>query len=125
MTAAADARIAACCINGAPDRCIQPPFRTAMEQMVALFGKRDLEGLESTMAALAFDPRAAPIRCPVLVLEGGADPIVPLGSQDVFPANNTDDRSNKLTWPDGEHAIYNHASERNQRTAEWFVQCLS
>jgi len=125
MTSATDARVAACCINGAPDRCVPPTFRTAMEQMAALFGRRDLEGLEPVMAALAYDPSTAPIACPVLVLEGGADPLVALGSQDVFLANNADPRSDKLTWPDGQHTIYNHAAERNWRTAEWFARCLS
>ena len=38
LTAVHDRRLAACCINGAPPRAEIPPFRTAQEQLAALFG---------------------------------------------------------------------------------------
>ena len=125
LTAVADRRIAACCINGAPPRCEVPPFRTPAEQMAAMFGRESLDGLEADMAALAFDPHRAPIPCPVLVLEGGVDPLATPGLQDIFLSSNTDPRSRKLRWEDGEHTLYNHAAERNRLVSDWFADCLS
>ncbi len=124
LTAATDSHISACCINGAPTRCDEPPFRTAAEQMAAMFGRADLSGVRDVMSALAFDPTSAALRCPILVLEGGADPLVPLRSQAAFRSGNRDPRSRTLTWQDGEHTIYNHAAERNAAVAEWFGEVL-
>jgi pimeloyl-ACP methyl ester carboxylesterase len=125
LTAAADQRIFACCINGAPPRCEEPPFRAAAEQLAAMFGRADLSGVRDAMRALAFDPTSAPLREPVLILEGGADPLAPLGSQAVFRSGNRDPRSRTLTWPDGEHTIYNHAAQRNATAAGWFAEALA
>ena len=123
LTSVADDRIRACCINGAPARCEVPSFRTPTEQLAAMFGKRDLLGLDDQMRALSFDP-SEPIKCPVLVLEGGADPLVPLGAQDAFLVGNSDPRTAKRTWQDGEHTIYNHARERNDFVTQWFASTL-
>jgi len=125
LTAAADPRIGACCINGAPTRADPPPFRTAQEQMAAMFGRRDLGGLEQTFELLSFHAQTAPVRCPVLIVEGGADPLVPLGSQRAFLNGNESVGSAVFTWPDGEHTIYNHGAERNARIAKWFADRLT
>ena len=125
LTAATDSHISACCINGAPTRCDEPPFRTAAEQMAAMFGRADLSGVRDVMSALAFDSTSAAPRCPILILEGGADPLVPLRSQAAFRSGNRDPRSRTLTWQDGEHTIYNHAAERNAAVAEWFAEVLT
>ena len=125
LSAAADARIKACCINGAPAKCEEPPFRMAAEQMAAMFGRYNLSEVGDAMRALAFNQNATPLTCPVLVLEGGADPLVPLGSQNIFRAGNNDRRSRTLTWADGEHTIYNHAAERNTAVARWFTEVLA
>ena len=124
LSAAADARISACCINGAPWRCEIPPFRTAAEQMAAMFGAKALDDVAETMTALSFDGARSPIPAPVLIVEGGADPLVPLGTQAAFRQGNKHPLSTTLTWPDGEHTIYNHASERNATVSQWFVQAL-
>jgi alpha-beta hydrolase superfamily lysophospholipase len=125
LSAAADARVKACCINGAPAKCEEPPFRTAAEQMAAMFGRDDLSGVGDAMRALAFNQDATPLTCPVLILEGGADPLVPLASQSIFRSGNKDRRSRTLTWADGEHTIYNHAAERNAAVAHWFAEVLA
>lgn len=125
-----DNRIAACCINGAPAELAFPEFRTAREQMAALFGAPDVETAErmpevaETFRALSFDGQQRPLACPVLVCEGGADPLVPPGSQQAFLTGNSDPRSALLRWDDGEHTIYNHAAERNARVSAWFGSVL-
>jgi alpha-beta hydrolase superfamily lysophospholipase len=124
LTAVRDRRISACCINGAPARAEIPSFRTAQEQLAALFGVRDAAELEHVLPALAFDGPRAPLTCATLVLEGGADPLVPAGTQQSFLAGNRHPLSRLETWPDGEHTIYNHAAARNALAAEWFVTAL-
>jgi alpha-beta hydrolase superfamily lysophospholipase len=121
LTAAADPRIAACCINGAPTKCEEPPFRTAAEQLSALLGLPDLSTAAPTMAALAHQN---PITCPLLILEGGADPLAPIGTQSPFRTGNTHPATRTITWPDGEHTIYNHGPERNALVSRWFANTL-
>lgn len=122
LTAAADKRIRACCINGAPPHCEPPPFRTPSEQMAALFGRPNLTNMASEFEALRFDPQTLRITCPVLVLEGGADPLAAPGTQDVFLSGNP--QSQKVTWDDGEHTIYNYATERDELVSNWFADVL-
>lgn len=124
LTAVRDRRIAACCINGAPARAEIPPFRTAQEQLAALFGVGDAAELTSLLPALAFDGERAPLACATLVLEGGADPLVPAGTQQKFLIGNRHPQSRLETWPDGEHTIYNHAAARNALAADWFATAL-
>jgi alpha-beta hydrolase superfamily lysophospholipase len=125
LTAAADPRVAACCINGAPSRCEVPHFRTAAEQMAAMFGAPMLDGAAQVLPELTFDGARTPIAAPVLVLEGGADPLVPLGSQAAFRQGNHHPLSQTLTWEDGEHTIYNHHEERNGRVSRWLFDALT
>jgi alpha-beta hydrolase superfamily lysophospholipase len=125
LTAVRDRRIAACCINGGPLLADVPPFRTAQEQLVALFGVRDVGELAEVLPLLTFDGRRAPLTCATLVLEGGADVLVPLGAQRNFLIGNHHPRSHVETWEDGEHTIYNHAVARNTLAAEWFVSALT
>lgn len=124
LTAARDRRIKACCINGGPMLTELPPFRMAQEQFAAMFGQSDPAALAGLLSALSFDSRRAPLRCPTLVLEGGADPLVPLGAQRGFLDGNHHPLSRVETWPDGEHTIYNHPTERNARAAAWFAEAL-
>jgi alpha-beta hydrolase superfamily lysophospholipase len=124
LTAVRDRRIAACCINGAPTRAEIPPFRTAQEQLAAMFGFDDAAELATVLPALTFDGERAPLASATLVLEGGADPLVPAGAQRSFLVNNRHPQSRFETWPDGEHTIYNHTGARNALAAEWFATAL-
>lgn len=124
LTTSSDERVGARCINGAPARVERPPFRTPAEQLAAIFGGSSLDECGSAMESLTFDPDRLGLKCPVKVVEGGADPLVPLGAQDIFLANNRHPMSGKLSWADGEHTIYNHAAERNRLVSSWFAQCL-
>lgn len=126
-----DVRVAACCVNGAPPQIVFPEFRTAREQLAALFGiaadgdHDQRPDVRQALDALAYDGTKKPMRSPVIVCQGGADPLVPLDLQTAFLRGNTDPRSRIETWPDGEHTIYNHADERNARVTAWFADCLS
>lgn len=122
--AAVDQRVQAVCINGAPLTPGVPPFRTAREQMEAVFGTTGEQELSERLGMLGLDPRRHRIAAAMLVVEGGRDPIVPLGEQKSFFALAEPGRTRLLTWEDGEHTIYNHAEERNALVADWFAQQL-
>lgn len=117
--ASADTRVGAVCINGAPMTPVVPDFRTAREQMCAVFGV-DETGLESRVASLRMAHGQHRIRGSLLVVEGGADLLVPLGEQKSFFELAGPEQCTVMSWPDGEHTIYNHAAERNARLADWF-----
>ncbi len=121
--AAADQRILACCINGALPAFTVPEFRTAREQMESVFGATDAP-LGRLVEAFSFDPRATPLSQAVLLVEGGADPLVPLGAQAAFVAGR-EDLPTVLQWADGEHTIYNHAADRNALVSAWFADTLN
>jgi pimeloyl-ACP methyl ester carboxylesterase len=121
LTACRDPRVSACCINGAPLRTEVPAFRSAQEQLAAMFGQTDHVALADMLASLAFDGDNAPLTCAAMVLEGGADPLVPAGTQRGFLAGNRHALSQLKSWPDGEHTLYNHPAERNELAARWFA----
>lgn len=121
--AANDPRVKAVCINGAPFAPTIPSFRTAREQMQAVFGV-DEDALAEKLAALAMSTARHRIDGAMLVVEGGRDPMVPLGEQRAFLELGRPDRSHVLSWEDGEHTIYNHAAARNALVADWFSDWL-
>lgn len=124
LTAVRDRRVGACCINGGPLLTEVPPFRTAQEQLAAMFGVSEASDLADILPTLAFNADRAPLTCATLVLEGGADPLVPVGAQRGFLVGNRHPLSRVETWPDGEHTIYNHPVERNALAAAWFATVL-
>ena len=124
LLAAQDKRVAACVVNGAPATPQLPPFRTARSQFAAAFGTEDEDQLTRRLDRLRFDPARHRIGCPVLVLHGGADPLVPEpGIQAPF-AEAAGPRGQLRSWPDGEHTLYNHAAERDAIVADWFADRL-
>lgn len=123
-TAAHDKRIAACCVNGSFATPGILPFRSAFEQSTAMLGTEDRDALEANFARLRFDPTAMRIDCPLLVLHGGADPLVNLPDQQPFLEAATGEATLK-TWPDGDHTIYNHSFDRTTLVADWFAARLA
>lgn len=123
-TAARDTRIAACCVNGSFAQPRVLPFRTAFEQSAAMLGTEDESVINRNFARMSFDPRKDRIVCPLLVLHGGNDPLVQLTDQEPFlDAAVTTDKTLQI-WPDGEHTIYNHGSDRTSMVADWFMSRL-
>jgi alpha-beta hydrolase superfamily lysophospholipase len=119
LTATSDPRVQAVCINGAPMNQLVPPFRTAREQMDAVFGTAHETELHRQLVALSLGEHDR-TDAAMLVLEGGQDPLVPAGSQAAFLALAASGRSELRSWVDGEHTLYNYAQERNAQVADWF-----
>jgi alpha-beta hydrolase superfamily lysophospholipase len=122
--AAQDPRVGACVVNGAPAAPQLPPFRTARAQFIAALGTDDEDRLAVTLDRLRFDPVRYRIRCPVLVLHGGADPLVSEPGIQLPFAEAAGSRGELKAWPDGEHTLYNHAAERDAVVADWFADQL-
>jgi dienelactone hydrolase len=119
-----DARVLALCINGAPMMPTVPTFRTAREQMAAVLGTTSEAELADRLRAIALEPSRHRTEAAMLVVQGGRDAMVPIGSQDTFFTLSPRAAKSTLTWLDGDHTIYNHAHERNDRVSDWFAQEL-
>ncbi|CAB3773517.1 dipeptidyl aminopeptidase [Burkholderia sp. MSh2] len=123
-TAAADSRIRACCVNGGLAAPTLLPFRTFAEQAGAMLGTDDEDAIRKNFERMSFRPARDRIACPLLVLHGGADPLVTLEDQQPFlDAAESADATLRM-WEDGEHTIYNHAAERTAFVADWFARRL-
>jgi len=122
--AAGDSRVGACVVNGAPAAPQLPPFRTARAQFAAAIGTDESDRLTDVLDALRFDPERHRINCPVLVLHGGADPLLPDPALQEPFARAAGSLGQLRIWPDGEHTIYNHGAERDAYVADWFYDNL-
>ncbi|GCB53555.1 S9 family peptidase [Streptomyces sp. NL15-2K] len=122
--AAADPRVAAVVVNGAPAAPTVPEFRTAREQLAAVVGTDDLGRVAEVMDGLRFDPAKHRIGCPLLLLHGGQDPLARYEDQQPFLQAADPTAATLRSWPDGEHTLYNHAVERDAFTADWFTDQL-
>ncbi|QBR03435.1 alpha/beta hydrolase family protein [Paraburkholderia pallida] len=123
-TAAADPRIAACCVNGALAAPSLLPFRTFVEQAAAMLGNTAPDAIAANFDRLRFVPERERIACPLLVLHGGADPLICLEDQQPFLDAATSGDATLEVWPDGEHTIYNHSAARTALACDWFVERL-
>jgi alpha-beta hydrolase superfamily lysophospholipase len=123
-TAARDDRVAACVINGAPAELTLPPDPAAVAPILAMLGTDSVDVANAYLEALRVDQGRIVLAQPTLVLHGGLDPFVGPRSQELFMAATRDRRSRAVTWPDGEHVIYNHAAERNALVADYFQHIL-
>lgn len=124
LTAAADHRVRACCVNGAPARPSLLGHRSFDEQAAAMLGTDDTDRIPANFRRLTFDPRRARIGCPLLVLHGGHDVLFGLDAQQPFLEGAGPDKTLRV-WPDGDHTIYNHCQERTSLVADWFADKLA
>lgn len=118
-----DRRFGACCVNGADANPRPRPFRTASEQAQALLGVGTDDEIAAVFRTLWLDPAADQTAAAVLVLHGGADPLVTLDQQKVFLDLSA--QPTLRVWEDGEHTIYNHSDERTEFACDWFRTQLS
>lgn len=124
LLTAADPRVAACVVNGAPSAPTLPDSPSARDQFLAAIGTDDPDRATRVLQGIAFEGRAANITVPLLVLHGGQDFLVAQEEQERFLEGARPATSSLRVWPDGEHALYNHASERNAFTSDWFADHL-
>jgi alpha-beta hydrolase superfamily lysophospholipase len=124
LTAAADRRVRACCVNGAPAWPSLLGHRSFDEQAAAMLGTQDANRITANFRRLSFDPRRTRIDCPLLVLHGGHDALFGLDAQQPFLDGAGPDHTLRV-WPDGDHTISNHCQERTSFIADWFADKLA
>jgi alpha-beta hydrolase superfamily lysophospholipase len=83
-----------------------------------MLGVTSDDEVAAALQALWIDPATDHTDADVLVLHGGADPLISLEQQRPFLALS--ERSELRVWEDGEHTIYNHSAERTELVGDWF-----
>ena len=123
--AAHDPRIVACCNNGGP---LNPGRRrgntTFFQKMVAHCGGVDDEkALEIWQTIKPVDP-SAPVRCPLLIVQGGMDALVSTeDAASVFDAAKSEDKT-MVIFSDGDHCVYNHQDDKHNVIGDWICDRL-
>ena len=126
QAAIADQRLAACCINGGASRPLEFP-----ERYPRFFGKVETmigaSGIDRAMDVLnAIDLRETlgKLSCPLLQLHSEHDQVFSLANARLIHDQASSLDKKLLVWEDGDHCIYNHATERNCTVADWFCERL-
>jgi len=126
--AARNPRIAVCCDNGGPKAPGRPPApagagpappNTFFQKMMAHCGTQD-EALAAGVweSVRPLDPRH-PIRCPLLIVQGGLDPMVSnADAEAIFAAAASADKQ-LVIFSDGDHCVYNHADDKHNLIGDW------
>jgi dienelactone hydrolase len=126
--AAADHRIAACCINGGTDRPteILDRYPGFIANLQAFTGRRDPEDARSVLDALALDREVLErVRCPLHVVHGTPDRIFVVdGARRIHALAGSNDKA-LSEFPDGDHCIANRAHEKNALIADWLRSRLA
>ncbi len=124
--AAADPRIAACCVTGGTVRPLEilDRYPRFVERFAAMVGSTDEAAVLATMRALDLTRAAPRIRCPLLVLHGAPDQVFLLeNAKSIHDLAAAADKT-LVVWDDGDHCLYNHAHEKHCLMADWFREHL-
>ncbi|MEL6233364.1 MAG: alpha/beta fold hydrolase [Pseudomonadota bacterium] len=120
-----NARIVAVCNNGgSPEPGVDLGESTMARKMRAHTGLTSfVEARQVWASAVPIDP-AAPVPCPMLVVQGARDPIITAeAAQAMFEAGVSEDRY-MVTFDDGDHCIYNHADDKTALIGDWMASRL-
>ena len=118
--ASIDKRVAACCCNGG---VIKPTLArgktTFFAKMIATCGTSNEE--EAVAAWAAVDPIAPTSDggYPLLIVQGGMDPMLPTPASEMLLAAAPTDDKEMVVFSDGDHCIYNHRDDRDALIADW------
>jgi alpha-beta hydrolase superfamily lysophospholipase len=56
---------------------------------------------------------------PLLIVQGGKDPMIPTVASEVLLAAAPTDDKQMVVFSDGDHCIYNHRDDRDALIADW------
>jgi alpha-beta hydrolase superfamily lysophospholipase len=123
--ASRDGRIVACCDNGgtsAPFMARANP--TFFQKMTAHVGDvSEDEALEVWKTVKPADIET-PVRCPLLVVHGGQDPLVTAEDAGFFFSQAASSDKQMVVFSDGDHCVYNHADDKHALIGDWMVSRL-
>ena len=128
LAAAADRRVAACCVTGGTDRPTEvldrfPRFVAELQRMT---GRDDPDDARAVFDGLAIDADVLrDVRCPLHVVHGTPDQIFRVdGARRIHAGAHSPDKT--LTeFPDGNHCVTNRSHEKHVLVADWFADRLT
>ena len=128
LAAAADPRVAACCVTGGTDRPTEvldrfPRFVGELQRMT---GRDDPDDARAVFDRLAIDADVLrDVRCPLHVVHGTPDQIFRVdGARRIHAGAHSPDKT--LTeFPDGNHCVTNRSYEKHVLVADWFADRLT
>ncbi len=124
--AARDPRIVACCDNGGPRAPRRPPGRAAFFlKMTAHCGEVTEEVADEVWQTVRPMDPAAPIKCPLLIVHGGLDPLVSNEDAEYIFSHAQSDDKEMVVFSDGDHCVYNHADDKHNLIGDWVRDRLS
>ena len=128
LTAAADPRVAACCVTGGTDRPTEildryPRFVAELQRMT---GRDDPDDARAVFDALSIDADVLrAVRCPLHVVHGTPDPIFRVdGARRIHAGAGSEDKT-LSEFADGDHCVTNRAHEKHSLIADWLADRLS
>jgi alpha-beta hydrolase superfamily lysophospholipase len=122
--AIADKRLNACCVNGGASRPLEFPERYPRfyAKVEAMIGSSGADRAAALLGQLDITASLAELRCSLLQLHSENDPVFSLANaRQVHDLAGSPDKT-LLVWADGDHCLYNHASERNCAIGDWFCE---
>jgi dienelactone hydrolase len=122
--AISDKRLKACCVNGGASRPLEFPERYPRfyPKIEAMIGSPGADRAASLLQEMDITASLKELRCSLLQLHSANDPVFSLvNARQVHDLAASLDKI-LLVWADGDHCLYNHASERNCAVADWFCE---
>jgi 5-aminopentanamidase len=98
-----------------------PPQTRAVFQQRS--GAADADGARERAAALTLQDAAPRITCPLLVVHGGADRLIPVSHAERLALEAPG--AELLVYPEGNHGVTNRAFESRSHIADWLAARLS
>jgi alpha-beta hydrolase superfamily lysophospholipase len=124
--ACADRRIAACCDNGGPRRSMLGPREMTFSlKQAAMCGQVSWEAASQIWASIDPAPRGAEVECPLLIVHGGMDPLIPVDHPTTLLETARSRDKTMVTFSDGDHCVYNHADDKHNLIADWMSDRLA
>ena len=124
--AAREPRIVACCDNGGPMAPRRPPGNASFfQKMTAHCGEVSEEQADEIWQTVKPADPTAPIHCPLLIVQGGLDPLVSNGQADYLFSHAMSEDKELVVFSDGDHCVYNHADDKHNLIGDWIADRLT
>lgn len=126
QAAIADQRLAACCVNGGASRPLEFPERYPrfFGKVETMIGASGIDRAIDVLNAIDLRKTLGKLSCPLLQLHSEHDQVFSLANARLIHDRASSLDKSLLVWADGDHCIYNHATERNCSVADWFCERL-
>lgn len=118
--------IDAVCVNGGavnPAEIVDK-FPRFIDRIKAMVGTDDRATALTVLESSGLASIENNIHCPLLVLHGGADPLLSENNVTSIASDAPSRDKTLIIWDDGDHCIYNHTEEKHEIVSDWFRKRL-